>query len=294
MDIYSAEIQVKKLLNYVQGLSDSKSRMYQKSKDRLKELANTCTQVVSVISELLQDEALANNDNNTSDEFGGSDTTDYISVLDSMEVSISELRQFINPHGGLHVLRPVSTATSNDKKQVMYDYKVCLHNLSTSTCCVQEADDCSKLIWDWFSARYLEGPENFRYNTKKIPYWIRDIVIMYGYHVDQNSTGVFKTSFHKWINDISPDNNYVVPYEIYTFEKNPNPKMLTLTSAVLWDILLDSGLRDLCNKQYFEEDMIYSMIGSLNSEIMNPYTNYQYDSSILQKCKLTVKEGDEK
>ena len=92
MDIYSAEIQVNKLLNYVKGLSGTDHKLYKKSKNRLKELANTCNEVVSVISELIQDEALVNNDE--SDEFGGADTADFNSVLNSMEGQIAELRQF--------------------------------------------------------------------------------------------------------------------------------------------------------------------------------------------------------
>ena len=291
MDIYSAEIQVKKLLNYVKGLSDSKSRMYQKSKDRLKELANTCNEVVKVISELIQDEALVNNDSDSSDEFGSSDNADYLSVLTSMESQLADLKRFLSPSSHSES----NEETSDEKKQAMYTYKKSLTQLSTSSMCVKEAEDCGQLLYRWFSSRYLNSPDTFHYRIKQIPSWIKDIVILYGYHLEQNSIGSFKVNFQKWLESISEDNNYAVPYEIYKFDKHPDPKMMTLTSVVLWDILLDNGLRDCCknSEMYLSDDCVYSMVGSLRSEVMDPYTNYAYDDSILKKCNLTMKAGDD-
>lgn len=288
MDIYSAEIQVKKLLNYVQSLSDSKSRMYQKSKDRLKELANTCNQVVAVISQLIQDEALVNSD---SDEFSRSDPTDFKSVLDSMESQIAELRQFIEPPKQ----NSSNLISTNDRKKALFAYKTCLNTLSNSSMKVLEAEDCSRLIWNWFSARFLNTSSTFRYNMKKLPSWIRDIVIFYGYHVENRSVAKFKSDFNSWIDSIRTGNNYAVPYEIYQFEKSPNPEIVTLTSVVLWDLLLDGGLRQLCcdnSDIYPSEECVYSLVGKLDSNVMNPYTNYNYDTDILRKCNLTIKVGD--
>lgn len=287
MDIYSAEIQVNKLLNYVKGLSDAKPRMYRKSKDRLKELANTCNEVVFVISELLQDEALVNNDD--SDEFGGSDTTDFNSVLNSMEGQIAELRQFLN---GPKTLSE-SIISTDDKKKALYTYKTCLQNLSNADIPVVEAKACGKLLWDWFSTRYLECKDNFRYSMRKVPTWIQDIVIFYGLSVENHSSDKFSEDLMKWVREVAPGTNFSVPYNIYQFDKKPDSKVVTLTAVVIWDILLDYGLRDLCSVEdtelYPTEGCVFDLVGSLNSEIMNPYTNYNYDSSILKRCNLTVR-----
>lgn len=289
MDIYTAEIQVNKLLEYVKNLSASEHKMYQKSKDRLKELANTCNQVILVISEILQDEALTNDDQ---DEFGSSGTTDFNAVLNSMEDQISELRQFLN------VPKPVvlPSGSGSVKKRALFTYKHCLSALSRANILVEEAEDCSKILWNWFSARFLEGPDTFRYNMKRIPNWIRDIVVLYGYHLETDTIDEFKVSFNSWIANIPiENNNYAVPYEVYKFEKAPDPKVLTLSSVVIWDILLDYGLRDLCidpaSELYPSEDCVYTLVGSLNSQVMNPYQNYMYDHSILSKCNLTLKGG---
>lgn len=266
--------------------------MYQKSKDRLKELANTCNQVIVVISEILQDEALINDQQD--DEFGGSEVTDLDSFLDSVEYKISELRQFLNSPKPIHV---TTSSASTAKKRALFTYKHCLSSISNANIAVLEAEDCGRLLWKWFSTRFLESTESFKYNMKKLPRWIRDIVLLYGYHLECGTLNDFLSSFNKWLISVSEDsNNYAVPYDVYNFDKYPNPEMLTLSSVVIWDILLDYGLRDLCcdpsSELYPSEDCVYSFVSELNSSIMDPYSNYLYDKSILDKCNLTLKAGD--
>lgn len=290
MDIYSAEVQVNKLLNYVKSLSDSKPRMYQKSKDRLRELANNCSQVVLVISEILQDEALVTDQ----DEFGSSNTNDFNAVLNSMESQISELRQFLSSP------KPSAmntTSSTSAKKQAICTYKHCLSSLAHANIIVEEAEGCSRLLWDWFNCRFLEGPSTFKYNMKRIPNWIRDIVVLYGYHLESETINTFVNSFYSWLSTISSgSNNYAVPYEVFTFDTSPPASQMTLTSVVLWDILLDYGLRDICSDSSSElfpsEDCVYSLVGSLNGSVMDPYQNYNYDKSILSVCNLTLKAGE--
>lgn len=287
MDIYSAEIQVNKLLNYVKSLSDAKPRMYQKSKDRLKELANTCNQVIVVISEILQEEALTEDQN----EFEGSEVKDFNTVLNSMEDQIAELRQFLSSP------KSASSSTSSSRKQVISKYSKCLNLLAKSNVSVVEAEDCGKLLWSWFRARFVEGSVNFQYNMKRIPGWLRDIVVLFGYHLESGSLDQFKGNFYSWIASISTKGNtYSVPYEVYMFDKDPDPDMLTLTSVVIWDILLDYGLKELCDDPssefYPSEDCVYSLVGSLRGSVMDPYQNYQYDPTILDRCNLTRKGGD--
>lgn len=284
MDIYSAEVQVKKLLNYVMSLSDSKTRMYQKSKDRLKELAGTCNQVISVISEILQDEVLVDEQ----DEFGGS-TSDFNAVLNSMEDQISELRQFLRAPR----VSSTSTTSTNSKRQALVTYKHCLSSTAESDIAVVEAEGCAKMLWNWFNARFLSGPSSFKYNMKRFPGWIRDIVILYGYHFETHTLETFREEFYNWISTIPSGNNYAVPYEVYKFDKFPDPEFMTLSAVVIWDILLDYGLRDLCcdasSELYPSEDCVYALVGSMKSSVMDPYQNYLYDPSILSKCNLTLR-----
>lgn len=291
MDIYSAEIQVNKLLNYVKNLSDTKPHMYQKSKDRLKELANTCKQVIIVISEVLQDEVLQDDQE---DEFASSNSSDFNLMLDSMESQLSEMRQFL-----CLSQKSVTPKTSSvsAKKHAIFAYKQCLSMLSQKKMIIHEAEDCSNLLWSWFQVRFLSGDKNFKYNMKRFPNWVRDIVILYGYHFENDSIAEFTSNFYDWLSSIpAGTNNYAVPYDVYCFDKSPDPKLMNLSAAVLWDILLDNGLRDLCansSDMYPSEDCVYSLVGAFNSAVMDPYQNYLYDASILDVCHFTLKVGDE-
>ena len=84
---------------------------------------------------------------------------------------------------------------------------------------------------------------------------------------------------------------------VYKMDKDSDPSKMTLTAAVLWDVLLDSGLRELCRDPesglYPTEDCVFTYIGEYNSSVMNPYQHYSYDHSLFTKCNLTVKAGDE-
>lgn len=294
MDIYNAEVQVNKLLNYVKSLSDNKPRMYQKSKDRLKNLALTCNQVVTVISEILQDEALVDDQ----DEFGSSNNNDFNAVLSSMEDQLSELKRFLrSPNTSVpSVSSNTNSVPSSIKKAAIIKYKNCLNALARSDIAVIEAEDCGQLLWNWFRTRFIEKPEGFKYNMKRLPGWIRDIVVIYCYHLENDTIIDFKSEFNRWLLNVSTGNRYAVPYEIYQFDKNPSPDIATLSSVVMWDILLDYGLRDLCfedsSEIYLSEDCVYSLVGKLNSAVMDPYQNYLYDQSILTKCKFSLKGGE--
>ena len=132
---------------------------------------------------------------------------------------------------------------------------------------------------------------------KRVPNWVRDIVILYGYHIESGTLRDFEGKFYSWISTISSGNNpYAVPYDVFNFDQSPDSNMLTLTAVVIWDILLDYGLRDLCcdpsSELYPSEDCVYSLVGSLNSSAMDPYKHYLYDPSIIERCNLTLKVGD--
>ena len=301
MDIYGAEIQVNKLLNYVKSLSDSRPRMYQKSKDRLKDLALSCNQIVTIIADILQDESLRDN---STDEFGSCMVEDVNAVLNSMQNQIHELRQFINVDtsaGSNTIVHPanvsIDSISSRDKKTAINSYKVCLHNLSNTEMIVQEAEDCSEILWRWFSSRFLDHQENFLYKITMLPNWLRDIVILYGSYLDCGLIDDFTTSFNSWIDSIDSSMPFAVPYEVHQLYTNVDTSKMTLTAVVLWDVLLDHGLRSLCNNVpsalYPAEDAVYTVVGSLNSNAMDPYTHYSYEKSILSKCNLTLKVGDE-
>ena len=106
------------------------------------------------------------------------------------------------------------------------------------------------------------------------------------------------SSCREWLLSIGPGMDYAIPYEVYQLDNYLESSKMTLTAVVIWDILLDCGLRDLCadssSEFYPSEDCVYSLVGSLNSSVMDPYKHYKFDKSILSYCNLTLKAGDEK
>lgn len=292
MDIYSAETIIKKLLVYVEDLADnqSKHRMYSKSKDRLKEIATTCNQVVAIISTILEDEVLQDD----SIEFG--QRSDLNLMLADMQNQIDHIKRFTE-----NDVRPTSVATSETtyvitpaaRKNALKQYSQVLSKLSNASTDYVFADRCSKLLWAWFDVRFhqtITADSSFRYSMKKFPEWIQAIVILYGNAIQSNTVGVFEDTFQLWLHTLlttDARDRYAVPYEIYQFCKNPDPSNITLDAVILWDILLDLGLRDLCTSNkadlYLNEYGIYDLCNSLKPEVLDNYVNYSIHPEIFVK-----------
>lgn len=284
MDIYSAESHVKRLLSYVEGIADEKPRMYEKSKNRLRDLADTCNQVVLVISEILQDEVL----NDDREEFEDTNS-DVVELLDSMEDQLIKLRQFTSSN-------PAETSSKSnqlnyrmDKKKIISEYRKWLMSASDNYLGCIYADECAEMLWTWFDTRFYKtiSGSSFRYNMKKFPMWIRDFVVVYGKSVHDGSSEDFMNDFRHWISLIENTdarNKFAVPYPVYQFGKNVDSGMLTLESVVLWDMLLDKGLMNLCfldNDLHLDEYCIYNLVGDKCPEELDKYVDYKHDPSIL-------------
>lgn len=286
MDINSAELQCKRLLSYVEEIANSSKKMYGKSKTRLKEVATTCSEVVRIIYNVLEDESLSNMDEQ---EFSQSTNPDIAKVLNDMQTELNRLKAFVSTSSSISEPSSVSTST---RKQVLINYSNVLKRLSESSISIKCADRCAKLLQRWFSTRFeITAHSDFHYNIRRWPDWLRDIVVVYGYNVANNTEDQFISKFNYWCDSIQQNSNskYAVPYFIYTFNRYHDPAQFTLTSVVLWDILLDSGLADLCTPDddlYPFEDSVYRLCGDCNPSVLDKYTDYKLNSQLLTECKL--------
>lgn len=297
MDIYSAETHVKKLLAYVEDLTDSKSKVYSKSKNRLKDIADTCSKVVELISSIIQEEALKDDDT----EFGSD--SDIVDVLDNMQSQISQVRQFTGVDKGT-VKSPESAPSaisSVTRKKAMKNYIDAIYKVATSSISYVPASNCAKLLWMWFDARFVKVIPNttFRYNMKRFPNWIRNFVIAYGKSIRDGTNTMFEASIQEWVNSL-PDSEagskYAVPYEIYALDKVIDPKDLTLDAVVMWDVLIDAGLESICTRNkddlYLNEDCIYNLCSDINPEVLDDYADYKSHPEILEMLGGTNNEGN--
>ena len=298
MDIYSAEAQVKKLLEYVTSLSESQSKMYKKTKVRLNDLASTCSQVVEVISRILQERALEENDSDS--EFGGHADVDIMGALANMQMQIDTLHRFVLPPKDEFEHSEISTKsdlTSAVRKRVFSDYKSALRGCAVSASPYPAVVELSDVLWTWFRARFVNSlnvDSGFRYNIRRWPEWIKDIVVMYGYSIDNNSTTEFVQEFKSWCNELSfstANAKYAVPFNIYQFDKHPESDKLSVTAVILWDMLLDSGLSKISAETkgsdlYPSASAIYDMCEQLAPEVLDSYRHYKTDASIDRRFKI--------
>lgn len=290
MDIHGAETHLKKLLQYVQELAESKPGMYQKSKDRLKSIADTCDQVVKIISEILKDETLVEDEC----EFGTSQNADLLSVISSMDTQLTMLKQFMNVPQDNVAESPKQKISSDMRRQAIRNYSACFRLLKESENDI--VNRCGDFLSTWFDIRFISSiPSHpyFRYNIKRIPQWTCAMVVIYCKHIVQGDIQEFRVDFDNWCENIKngeTGNKYAVPYEVYQFDRFQSPSEMTLAAVVMWDMLFDAGLKDLCindgSGMYVSEDSMYKLCESCNPRALDRYANYQDMNSVLRVAKL--------
>lgn len=291
MDIYSAETQVKRLLKFVEDIKTAKPRMFDKSKNRLRDLAATCADVVHTISIILQEESI----NADCPEFGQNNITIADSIA-NMQSDVNKLAAMAGTStsmvSGLEMVAiQNSLLGTTTRKNVMAQYAVVLKTLAKTNIAYPIISDCAKLLWRWFDARFLTmNTPDFHYNIRRVGTWIADIVILFGYAEATNSANAFIEMFNKWCDDLATsDTQYAIPYEIYQFNRECDGKKLTLMSVVMWDVLLDCGLSTICASNsdvYLNEDYIYKLCDKYNPDVLDYYVNYKDDPKILSRCGL--------
>lgn len=310
MDIYIAKEHMDKLLTYVSDIADNKPKMYQKSKNRLKDIAITCQKVVEIISEILQEEML-------DDCFEHSDDSDVkneeiIDMVKHMQAELLNLKQFVQytpcsedspvdlqlAKNDIELVKNkdvnLSTISTVDRKSAMAEYKTTLHRLSEKYVEFPQVNDLCKLLNRWFETRFytsMKVSSNiFRYNIRRIPSWICDIVAVYGKHIESDSCNDFIHSFYDWCDDLEVNPcKYAVPYEVYEFDTDTDKK-INLSSVVIWDIMLDMGLSNLCKPEkselYLTDELMYNLCMKYSPEELDDYQNYKVDPSVVTKCNI--------
>ena len=300
MDIYIAKEHMDKLLTYVKNVADSKPRMYQKSKDRLRDIAETCQKVVQIISEILQEEILED----CYDDSSESNNSEILQMVLDMQEELLHLKQFVS-YKDNEVCSASSTQrvksneplvkriSIDDRKFAMSKYRTVLKRISESYTEFPQVSELCKLLYRWFETRFytsMKYNKDFRYNIRRIPVWISDIIIVYSNHLIKKDSDEFVHDFYSWCDDLLTDNSgkFAVPYEVYQFDKEER-KTIYLNSVVIWDILLDLGLTELCNDSddlYVSESYMYDTCMQAHPEQLNNYRNYNIDPSVIDECGL--------
>ncbi len=305
MNISSAENHVQKLLDYVTGLKTAESRMYGKSRNRLRDIAKDCQAVISAISELLQDEVLE------TESFEAQTTaSEVLDAISTMQREADRLKQFVlqgsvtsspsPPSVGVpHSLGEVPRDSMSDqltpqlRREAFSLYAKTLQQMSARPSSYPAVHEIAQVLWSWFSHRFTGAqPTNFHYNIRRIPVWICHIILSYSKHLDQGTVPQFLREFYDWCDEVSAGALYTVPKSVYDMDTYLPEDMMTLTSVVLYDVLMDFGLyplKDVSSSSLaLSSYTLYDLVSEHCPEVLDTYTSYTEDPAILVRCQIAL------
>lgn len=298
MDIYSAEKYVSNLLEFVQEKSKSESKMYSKSKDRWKSIANTCIKVVNVISEMLQDEVMEQ-DYTIEVSEDSYDPESIEGMIMKMQDQLSALSTFVGCKSDAKALSN-DQLSSDKRREIIKQYLATLEEITNKPTNVEEINKLTHILYNWFKVRFVDSTKcnkNFRYNIRRFPEWVSGIIIMYSYHIYLGDLDQFISDFNTWLDSCynsAKSGSYPIPLEIYNFVTKHEGKYVQTVSMVVYDILLDSGLSDLVRDEvcYLNEDHIYQLCRDLNPECLDSYVHYTSNPDVIESVGMHVLKGE--
>lgn len=312
MDLNSATKNIHKVLSYIKSISNSDSNLYDKSKQKLNDISNICIECVKEISNILQNESLCD------DEFEfemnpNSDTNlNLQNQIDILSLEVDKLKVFLN-QGNVDT-KNISNMNSNNLKTssiITYDYndnlsasdlsnivknyKFILNRTSMNNCKFNIINRCTRILWVWFDSRILKNYDiapKFHYDVHRFKTIIYAFIISMGHHIENNDFDEFEESFDNWVQSLefsSESNKWIAPYEVYEIERGNISNYVNLTSVIIWDIILDCGLYELCDKQssiYLDKNSIWDITSKFNLDILDNYFDYKSNITKLNEYNI--------
>ena len=310
VDIYSARKQVDKVLQYINNISEEDvQRMYKPSRDRLQDLAVCCNTISDTISELLQNNIRV--EDNASDmalvnkgiglELQSIDDKGYDLAVASRVDGSSKSKVTPSKLDVSRSEQSKSKISVGNRRTIMKSYRDTLEALAK-----QQVDNiyvrrCAYMLWQWFETRFYKSKSigsEFRYNIRRIGTWIQDFVVVFAYHVVHNDLVEFESSFQSWCELIQSQScKYAIPYEVYRVDSQPDPEDYTLCAVVLWDLLVELGLKSVlsvCDQSevYLSPDSMYEKCLQMNPSQLDYYADYRFNPEVLSSGQLLVEGGD--
>lgn len=310
-DIESTCMQIVESIHTVLQLEDLKADTEYTAKA---EAEQDVPQILEEIKSMLQSvqalytQSNTNLNNETITSMESSDSKQKLE-LDDISRSIDMPKSKLDTQGASSSVSPEvcndneSSGTGRSEKSAIFkEYKDCILSLQDNKLSVVHADRCKHMLQLWFNNRFIwtkRTHKEFRYNLKSIPESIKKIVTFYGNAIRDHHDQESYQWFCDWCNGLLNENtytNYILPYDVYKLDIS---KEVSLISVVLWDLLMDMGLRSVCHKPY--DDGYYVPPGTMRmaclgngTDDMNHYIDYKTESSILQKCGLFQESGEYK
>lgn len=265
MDIYTAQSAADRLLKFVQDASQAPNKKYGKSADRFKRLEDTCREILDGLERY------------RSDKFGCS--------------TIREL----DPPNAPDEHQLADSCPKHTRAQVVANYHVIIQRMARTRSGYHEVDAFLAVLQKWYEARFItqgSAPE-FKCNTKYMGKWILCLAVGYGNAIERGAAKEYLSSISTFSENLAQDfatSKYVLPYDIYQATRELSGESVSLTGAVVWDVLYDLGLYALNPGQsvsYLPRDAAKQLYDQRSDDSPYYYNYYKDSDKVRKRVKLT-------
>lgn len=273
MDIYTAQSGADRLDEFAEECPGKGKSVYKAGLDRYVKLAYT---MASALEKLVMKEWLRDHVPDLVEKFKPQVPACSPPVLDLAEVPQSK---------------------KHSKEQVIACYDHLLEKMSEIPSSYIEVDRFKLLLARWFHARFvLTADSDFKCNTKLIGRWILLLAIGYGNALETGQGAEWLKPIDEFVDSLEggfSTSRYILPFEIYKSIKDLTGEAVSLTGAVIWDMLYDLGLNSLdstCSASYLPGTAAKELYDQRSDDAPYYYHNYKQSSRVLDRVKLTPKQ----
>lgn len=265
LEIYPSEVAAKKILRHLDKMLAEKPKVYKKTILRYKKLAELLMQCLSKINKFIESETLLSSDDTEFDELSKPAEDNIESFKKS--TSINQISKSLEDFDGIH------TSGQQYNSSTILQYSTVLQTSTNIDFGYEEINQCAKLVNMWFQARIPKNSKDsdFRYNINQLPLWISQIIITYGYYLEQGKVYDLEQEMLNWCSEIKddPHNTYRVPYCVYNTCRPDKRECFTLSAVLISDILVEKCYYSLLDAVKYSGPDVVSIVRENNPSLTN-------------------------
>lgn len=251
-----------RLSTFISSIKNSDTKLYQSSLDRLKQLNKVLLETVSDISNILYDESEC-------------EDCDCILPSDSEIEKPEEVKCDSRETLQAEVLP--KSLTKQDRKSAIQNYCDVINNLGELP--YQGYMNLRDLLKRWFTVRFRQHDDQFKYNIKNLPTWMMYFVAVYGQSLEAGTCTQLTSEISRWIDEVELNGGkYALPYQIFSSIHKDGKEVCTTCGNLLWNMLFECGMNRFDNLQppelYPNSDTFYYWSSDVNLSALDDYVPY--------------------
>lgn len=268
MKLPNIEKRLAEIAEYITEAAESKPNIYSCTRERYRNIANSCQTIISGVSEILQSEI---QNVTEEEEFETMPDANVQETIENMLAKILRLNEFCGDS------KPNTTNVTH--KEIFESYLSAIAEVREESFEMPAVQTCCDLLTRWIEKRFLGNSaySNFKYSMTRVPRWFTFIVIAYANNLEIHNEDVFVSMFTKWCDSLSSNSQYskyAVPYDVFSLCTKQQVNV-SITALALWDILVDKGLHKICTidmtDEYPTEDAVYQVCLKNDDKVIDKY-----------------------